>query len=364
MFDFIPLEYYTPLYFNILLLVIVITFVHTQNFSGFSKNTFTFNNVATLILFWFVLFYMGLRPISYVFGDMGNYANQFDQLAFGDGFFFKKSDFGFYSLMKLISYTKSATAFFFIVAALYIVPLYIAVKRWFPTYYFFGFLMILASFSFWTYGTNGLRNGVATSFMLLAFSLKNKPIKYGLFLLAFSFHSSMLLVIIAYFLSVFVKDSKIYFYTWFATIFLSLIMGSFWETFFLKLGLGQKNRLRTYMENKDIGADRFANTGFRWDFLIYSAIAVAVAYYFIMIRKINDKRYQQLVHIYLTVNAVWILVIRARFSNRFAYLSWFMMGIIIIYPFLKQVYWKNQFSIVGYIIIIYFSFTYLMNILL
>jgi len=362
MFDFIPLEYYTPLYFNMLLLVVIITFIHTQSYSGFSKITFTFNKVTTSILFSFVLLYIGLRPISFVFGDMGTYASHFDQLAYGDGFLFPKGDIGFYSLMKLISYTKSATLFFFIIAVLYVVPLYIAVRKWFPTYYFFGFLMLLASFSFWSFGTNGLRNGVATSFMLLAFSLKNKPIKYGLFLLALSFHSSVLLIIGAYFLSVFVENSKIYFYSWLASIFLSLSMGSIWGMFFLKLVLGKENKLYNYLSGKGLVGDSTMNVGFRWDFLIYSTSAVAVAYYFIMIKKINDKHYQQLVHIYLTVNAIWIFVIRARFSNRFAYLSWFLMGIIIIYPFLKEVYWKNQFAIVGYVIAIYFSFTYFMNI--
>jgi len=226
-------------------------------------------------------------------------------------------------------------------------------------------LILLASFSFWTYGTNGLRNGIATSFMLLAFSYANsnkKIITYILLALSVSFHSSMMLLVAAYFLTVFIKNSKIYFLGWFASIFLSLTMGTYWEGFFMKLGFGEENKLQGYFGEKELYEDSFASTGFRWDFLIYSSIAVIIAYYFIMIKKINDKHYKQLTNIYLMVNAFWILVIRASFSNRFAYLSWFMMGIIIIYPFLQKVYWKNQFSIIGIITLLYFSFTYIMNI--
>jgi len=356
--------YYTPFFYQAILLIIVITWIHTFRHTGFTTITFSFNKKSTLFLFIFSILYMGLRPINGHFGDMKVYRNIFNIYANG-GSPPITNDIGFYSMMKLVSYFQSSLLFFFIVDLLYIVPLYIAVKRWFPKYYFFAFLILVASFSFWTYGTNGLRNGMATSFMLLAFSFKNnKMYKYVLFLLAFSFHSSMLVVIIAYFLSVILKNSKIYFSGWLLSIILSISMGTFWETIFMNLGFGQEDKLQAYFGKKEEFADQFASTGFRWDFLIYSSTAVIIAYYFIMIKKFKDPHYKQLVNIYLLVNSFWILVIRASFSNRFAYLSWFMMGIIIIYPFLKKVYWKNQFSIIGYVILLYFSFTYFMNVII
>lgn len=362
MINIIPIEYYTTIYYNIILLVIIITWIHTQRFTGFSKNTFIFNKKAGLLLFWFILLYIGLRPISGWFGDMGTYAKIFDSYAIGDDPEIT-TDIGFYTLMKVLALFGSQTLFFFIMAVLYLTPIYIASKKWFPRYYFFAFLILVASFSFWSYGTNGLRNGIATSFMLLALSYKkNRFYKYALFLLSFSFHSSMLILIIAYFLTKFIKKTSFYFFGWFFSILLSLTMGSFWEVFFMSLGFGQEDKLQGYFGEKDLYKDRFSHIGFRWDFLIYSSFPIIIAYYFIFVKKINDKHYKQLVNIYLAVNAFWILVIRASFSNRFAYLSWFMMGIIIIYPFLKQVYWKNQFSIIGGLTLLYFSFTYIMNI--
>jgi hypothetical protein len=59
-------------------------------------------------------------------------------------------------------------------------------------------------------------------------------------------------------------------------------------------------------------------------------------------------------------NAFWILVIRANFSNRFAYLSWFLMAVIVFYPFFKMKFFKKQNKVLAYTILGYFGFTYLM----
>jgi hypothetical protein len=98
--------------------------------------------------------------------------------------------------------------------------------------------------------------------------------------------------------------------------------------------------------------------------LIYSASAIYAAYFFIFKKNFIDKNYNQLVCVYLAANGFWILVIRANFSNRFAYLSWFMMGIIIVYPFLTKIQIKKQHQVLGLVLFAYFGFTYLMNVIL
>ena len=72
----------------------------------------------------------------------------------------------------------------------------------------------------------------------------------------------------------------------------------------------------------------------------------------------------RLFNIYLFANAFWILVIRANFSNRFAFLSWFLLALVICYPWLKFYFEKNQHRKLGMIMLAYFGFTYLMNIIL
>ncbi len=280
--------------------------------------------------------------------------------------FCKESPLNFsFVLTVFLSFFSSRTLYFFIIALIYIGSMYWASKRLFPNYYYFSFLILVASFSFFAYGTNGIRNGIATSIMLLGLTFNNrKIIMYGLFFIAYSIHSSLLLPIAAFFLTTFIKNYYIYLSVWVSSIFVSLISGSFFENQILKVGSFDDDKMLAYFQNKEEIADIFSKTGFRWDFLLYSSIPVVISYYFIIKKDFKDAFYIQLINIFLITNAVWILIIRASFSNRFAYLSWFMMGLIIIYPLLKQVYWRNQFQVIGMLTILYFSFTYILNIFL
>ena len=364
MIDFIPIQYYSYIYYNIILLFSFITLIKTLFYSGDNEITFVYSKYLGIILFWFILLYMGLRPVSYYFGDMGTYAKAFDIYVKGEELA-SKGDVLFYLLMEAISNFQSKTLFFFIIAFIYILSIYIAVKRLFPNKYYFAFLILIASFEFWSYGTNGIRNGLATSIVLLALTfMNNKTIMYILFFIAFNIHSSVLIPIVAYFTTSIYKSSTIYFKIWFLSIFLSLFIGNSIENFIISLGILREDLVTAYFRNKDLYASSFAYNGFRWDFLAYSSTAVISSYYFIFIKKIDDIYYNQLVNIYLLSNTVWILVIEASFSNRFAYLSWFMMGLIIIYPLLKHTIWYNQFRKIGMIILLYFLFTYLMKFIL
>lgn len=365
MFEFIPIQYYSYIYDNIILLFIVFTLFHTIRYTGFTSQTEYYNKILGIILFLFVLFYMGMRPVSWYFGDMTTYAKHFDDIVkFGESKL-NKGDIVFYSIMEFLALIESKTLFFFTITLLYISTLYFACKRLFSKYHFFAFLILVGSFQFWTFGTNGIRNGLATSVVLLAFTYFDKKwFMYLLFLIAFNIHSSVLIPITAYFVVYYLKSEKLYYKVWIASILLSLFIGNSVENFITNIGIMNDDVVNSYFKNKDLYTASFASTGFRWDFLLYSSAAVFVSYYFIFIKEFKDPYYIMLSNIYLLSNSVWILVIQASFSNRFAYLSWFMMGIIIIYPFLKQVFFNNQFKIIGLVILGYFSFTYLMNFIL
>ena len=362
--NLISIQYYTLIYYTILLLIVGFTLLYAVSSSGWSSRDIYFNSISANLLFIFLLIFIGLRPRSYIFGDMGTYLHYFRDMQI-DGRVTSQGDWGFYYFMLFLSKLVSGKVFIFILAILYIYAPYIAVKRLFPKYYFFAFLFIITSFSFFSYGTNGLRNGLATSFFILGISYTaNNKMRWFWFLLAWSFHSSLVLPIFAYLLTRFITSNSLYFKIWFLSIVLSLTMGTFWENFFLNLGFGNSEKIAGYFRAKDLYNDSFSSTGFRWDFLLYSALPVYVAYYFIYKKKFKDKFYLRLVNIYLLVNAFWILVVRASFSNRFAYLSWFMMGLVIVYPFLKNIYWKDQYMRMAIVLFLYFSFTYFMNVII
>src|SRR5690606_23921976 len=180
------------------------------------------------------------------------------------------------------------------------------------------------------------------------------------FFFAITFHKTLLLPIIAYLITYIYNNPKFFFLGWVICIPLSLAASELWINLFASLGFGD-DRLTSYLTgsgNSD-GAT-FASVGFRWDFLFHSAFAVFAGWYFVIKRKYRDSIYNKLLIVYLISNGFWILVIKANFSNRFAYLSWFMMAIVIIYPLLKKQFFKNQHFMIGKVMLAYFSFTYLM----
>ncbi len=358
MFDFVPIRSYFDVYIHICLGIVAFTLLHTYVLPLWDKKNISFINVMGYVLFTYILFYMGFRPISYLFGDMANYAVLYKSYASGEPAR-TEQDLAFNYFTKFCSYIMSAKYYFALCALIYIYPLYRISKEFFKEYWYYSFLLFLVSFSFWTYGVNGMRNGMATSLFLLGISYRKKlPIMVVFFWISSLIHQTVLLPIFAYIISSFYNKPKIFIYGWFAAIPLSLVLGGFWESLFASLGFAD-DRLGGYLLG-EVDEQAFSSTGFRWDFLIYSSGAVFTGWYFIFKKKYEDKLYHLLFNSYVICNAFWILVIRANYSNRFAYLSWFMMSIVIIYPFLKQQFFKNQHIIIGRVVLVYFGFTYLM----
>jgi len=320
-------------------------------------------NKKTLILFLVITIYMGLRPISgKYFGDMGTYKRYFENYAEGREIQVTRDVF-WNVFMKFCSVSMNIKTFFLLCAFLYITPLYLACKKWLNRNNYVLFLMLIASFSFWAYGTNGIRNGIATSFFIYALSFNKRVVlKYLILLLSFSIHASLIIPISALVISTLYKNTKHFFLGWLLVIPLSLILGGFWESLFASIGFGD-DRL-SYLTQGNINNDDFAYTGFRWDFLIYSSLAILYGWFYILKKNFQDGIYIQIFNIYIIANAFWILVIRANFSNRFAYLSWFLMAVVIFYPLFKKKFFAKQNYVLAFSIFIYFGFTYFMSIFL
>ena len=103
-------------------------------------------------------------------------------------------------------------------------------------------------------------------------------------------------------------------------------------------------RLNNYVTGKNDGY----KAGFKLNFLIYS---VAPIVYGLKIKsKINSEFYNRMLSLYIVVNAVWLLVIRIAFTDRFAYLSWFLIPFIFLYPLSIQKIYKHQNAIIALII--------------
>lgn len=359
MMDFIPLKDYSFYFYQFVFSMVMFTYFHTLVLRGNEAKVYVYNNVGSIILLVVSTIYIGLRPISeYYFVDMATYAQTFEQ--FRNGMPINpEGDVGFEIFIKLCSNIMSVEMFFLLCTFIYIFPLYKASKNWFPKYYLFPFLLFIGSFSFWAYGTNGIRNGMATSIFVggLSYLHKNNIKMILILLLSVVWHKSMSLPIAALVISFFLKNTKNYLIFWVLSILISLTIGSVIIQLFASLGFAE-DRLSGYLTKAD--SSKFSSTGFRFDFLIYSAAPLILAYIYIFKKGFNDKIYNHILHMYLICNAFWVMVIRANFSNRFAYLSWFLMAAVVAYPLFKSVLWKDHFKKIGIIMVLYYSFTYLM----
>lgn len=349
---------YYPIYINLCLFLVIFTLLHTTVLKIDDKKNLAFTNFFGYLLLVFITLYIGQRPISHIFGDTVNYNFLYLKYQIGEPIG-NEADYGWHVFMRFCAQIMSVNLFFTLVSIIYIFPMYRISKSFFGHYWYYAFFMFVVSFSFWSYGVNGIRNGAACSLFLLGISQKNNKIFTGIcFMLAFTFHKTASLPILAYLLTFLYNKPKTYFLGWLACIPLSLILGGVWVALFASLGFADE-RLSAYLTGQaEEGV--FKSTGFRWDFLFHSAFAVFAGWYFVVKRKFKDELYFHLLNTYLICNGFWILVIKANYSNRFAYLSWFMMSIIIIYPMLKKQFFKNQHSMVGNIVLVYFAFTYLM----
>lgn len=361
MFDFVPVEFYTNIQYYALLFIAIIVLFHSMMYDVRDERSINFfNSLGYVVVILFTL-YIGQRQVSGRFGDTVNYNKAYQLLLQGKEMTVDK-DYLFNYLMIFCSKFMSVRGFFQLVDVLYVLPCLLFSRKYFGRYWFFGMFMFLGSFSFWSYGVNGLRNGLGTAFFILGLYFYGKKWwMYVCFLISYFMHASLIIPIAAFVVAGLYKNPKIYIYVWLVAIPLSLAGGSSWATFFSTLGF--EERTQGYLTGGEAEYNaQFSKIGFRWDFLTYSAFAVFAGWYFIFKKKINDVFYIHLFGIYIIANAFWILVITAAFSNRFAYLSWFLMPAVIAYPMFRYKMWEDQYKIFGVVMFLYFMFTFYMNV--
>jgi len=303
-------------------------------------------------------FWMGLRPISGAFGDTVNYAMEYARM---DIHHISMDWSGEWLWQWLMNGCKAAglsiSAVFTIIAAGYVLSSFWAVYRFMPDDPMLGVVFLLTSLMFFPFGVNGLRNGLACHLVLLGtcFLLEDKWLPGTLLCLAaLGFHRSVLLPIATILFGIFLMRNVRYaILFWISSIFLSLVAGELISSFFIRLGFD--DRMAQYVTNSDMS--QFSRSGFRWDFLLYSAAPVVMAWYVCLHKKLQDNWYNVICTAYCLCNAFWVMVIRSAFSNRFAYLSWFLYPIVIAYPLVNMPIQEEQDRLTGWILLAYGGFS-------
>lgn len=366
MFDFIPIGQYTNVFNYSVLILTLIVFFQCQRGVVFRKDVVNLNAGWGLLVTVLLVFYMGLRPISGdYFGDTGNYAYGLQRFVDVPFYWHRDTEWLFLNVMHWFARNSTAHAFFLFCSFLYVIPLWGATRRIYKSYYYIPFIVLLGMFTFWSFGVNGIRNGIGASFFILALSyVDNIPLMILWCVIGVGFHKSVIMMIGAAFLTWFIKNSFLYLIVWLSSIPISYLFGMRIQLYIASLDiLGGEDKFSGYLTGENqIGEIVQMSMSFRWDFLLYSAMGVAVGYYFIFIRKFKDEYYHWLFNTFLVLNTFWVLVIRATYTNRLAQVSWFVMPIILIYPFLRKRFWLNHEKMLGYALLAFYAFAFYYNI--
>lgn len=104
-----------------------------------------------------------------------------------------------------------------------------------------------------------------------------------------------------------------------------------------------------------------AVSGFRPDFIIYSAIPIFLGEYLVRKLQIDSEEYDFLWKVYVATNAVFLLCTYASYINRIAYLSWLMYPFVLVYPFLNEDLGEKQYSYLKYVVYGHLGFTLFMS---
>ena len=360
----IPASLYYTIYLTLVTIITLIVYNQYQSRNGLREFAPSRTDALVGVLVVFLILFIGLRPVSgRYFVDMANYVLFYE--VFYDGAIF---NFDWSAENKIFdnlfawwgSVRLGYTSFFVFVAAIYFAGVYLGIRKLFPNHRLAAFLVFLAAFSTFSYGTNGIKAGAATSLFIWALGYReNLKICIPLVLLSWGCHHSMIMVVAALVVTLFVKNPKYYFWAWG----FCFLMAAAHVTAFAHLFAGATTEHGAeYLLST--GGNDGTKGGFRIDFIIYSAMPVIVGWYTIMKKKLHvSDLYKKLLSLYLCLNGVWMLCMYAAFTNRIAYLSWFLYPIVLIYPFLQEPWGRNRYKIFGWVMLGHLGFTLFMNII-
>lgn len=355
--------YYRPIYF---LIVSILTFIvglkyNDEYIEDQLRPRVSQSLFAGLLTIFFILF-IGLRPVSGIyFVDMWNYRANYMTFHYGEIFEFTwdTDNFIFDNLMAWFGSKMIDIEFIFlIIAAIYFGCMYIACRKLFPNDTLLSFLVYLGAFSTFSYGTNGIKAGAAASIFLVALAYKDKKIITLLLLfLSLGFHHSMLVPILAFIIAFIYRNPRIYLLLWFICLFLAIIHVTYFMDFFS--GFTDEHGAGYLSEDIENAVENVS--GFRPDFILYSAIPIFLGFYYMQSNKINSDIYKFLWCTYTLTNCVFLLCTYGHFINRIAYLSWLMLPILLIYPALSKAWDKNEPRYLRFIVFVHLGFTIFMN---
>ncbi len=366
----IDAKYYYSLY---LLLVTILTLFAANNYANkriTDNRTYLSKWIdgKALLLSLFLAIFIGFRPISArYFCDMANYEFVYN--------YSKNLPFQYDPSAENIiwdnlfnwwaSIDLGVSEFFFLIAFIYFVCTFVACAKFFGKDQYVAFLVFLGSFSTFSYATNGIKAGIAAAIFLLGLSyFRNRIVSILLVLISLGFHHSMIVPVTAYAMAVIYKKPKVYFSVWVICLLIAALHITFFQSLFASLASDNGDQSAVGYLQSSSNTEWGGKSGFRIDFIIYSAMPILIGYVALFKKKIQlSKCYTFLLNIYMITNSVWLLCMYAKFNNRIAYLSWLLFPILLIYPFIKEKWGYGKYSTLSKVVLANLGFTLFMQII-
>lgn len=231
------------------------------------------------------------------------------------------------------AFFKNEIIYWLFYSFFYCIAYYIVAKKFFP-YQYAGYfvLCVVACMGFVAYGSNTIRAGFGIALLLMAFCADNKPVKVMLAVASVGCHMSMLLPVVSYLSTLYIIKKE----RWCEIIWILFLV--------ITVMTSVVSDIMSVLGSLDSRADEFANAdgthdiynvGFKYNFLLYSAVPILFAKYNLKHLNVENHIYSHVYRIYLLSNAVWLLLIRIPYTDRIAYLSWFMIPFLLLYPVLN-----------------------------
>ena len=247
--EFIEPYYYNVLYYFLLLFLSWVTVLYHVGSHGqkilHSENNNSLSQLSAVLLTLFFIFFLGLRPVTRDFGDTGLYARNFRNTEIDTAYrsISLSGEWFWANITTFCSHMgMNVNEYFFTIELMYIGSMFLC--AWYLTRHnlWLTMLFFFTAFSSYSYGTNGIRNGLACSIVLVALCLLieeglfKKVLSLILMFLATGIHRSTMLPSMSALLTLYVvKDTKWAFRFWLVSLALSLVLGNLVAGLFVRL---------------------------------------------------------------------------------------------------------------------------------
>lgn len=266
-------------------------------------------------------------------GDKYAYAIRFSDLRY-EGFsgWYESKEHMWYLFNNILSALNlNAIGYFAVIAVIYVGGNACYCIRQ-TRYALYLFIAVISFMGFYSYGINTLRAGLALSILLFAMIRIDKSIIQFVALAVISsmVHTSVIIPALCFVLATYYRKMGVYLAIWVICLLASFITDGAIKEYVIEYFSEEDARVVRYIGEN---THEYYQVGFRWDFILYSLLPIIVGYFSIKKAKVKDNSYIRIYNTYVLANAFWLIVIAVPFTDRLAYLSWFLYPYVLLLPF-------------------------------